>query len=168
MIQYHKINESYLIFRISNTNLLSWTRLYLRLETRNYTQLKICLFCSMLPSSTVHYYICWSPSLEGKLVYRSCGTSLYRERLQQQNGDMRKRDKVEATCTWLHLVQGHICSPSPLLALPLPLSHPPPINVIRGASLRPFPPPPPPPTYSPLLDFGHFWRPRLKSRTASV
>jgi hypothetical protein len=26
----------------------------------------------------------------------------------------------------------------------------------------------PPPTYSPLQDFGHFWRPRPKSRTASL
>ena len=32
---------------------------------------------------------------------------------------------------------------SPLPALPLPLSHPPPINAIRGAGLRLFPPPPP-------------------------
>jgi hypothetical protein len=31
---------------------------------------------------------------------------------------------------------------SPLPALPLPLSHPPPINAIRGAGLRLFPPPP--------------------------
>jgi hypothetical protein len=34
---------------------------------------------------------------------------------------------------------------SPLLALPLPLSHPPQINAIRGAGLRLFPPTPPPP-----------------------
>jgi hypothetical protein len=27
---------------------------------------------------------------------------LYRERLQQQNGDLRKRDRVESTCTWLY------------------------------------------------------------------
>ncbi len=32
---------------------------------------------------------------------------------------------------------------SPLPALPLPLSHPPPKNAIRGAGLRLFPPPPP-------------------------
>jgi hypothetical protein len=35
---------------------------------------------------------------------------------------------------------------SPLPALPLPLSHPPPINAIRGAGLRLFPPPPLTPT----------------------
>ncbi len=57
-------------------------------------------------------------------LYRSCGTFLYRERLQQQNGDMRKRDKVESTCTWLYLVQGQICYLSPLLALPLSLLPP--------------------------------------------
>jgi hypothetical protein len=75
-------------------------------------------------------------------MYHSCGTFLYRERLQQQNGDLRKRDKVEATCTWLHLMQGQICSPYPLLALPSPC-HSPPINVITGS--RPalyFRPPP--------------------------
>jgi hypothetical protein len=80
---------------------------------------------------------------------------LYRERLQQQNGDMRKRDKVEATCTWLYLVQGQICSPSPLLALPLPLSLSPPINVITGSRpalyFRPPSPPHPPEDYSKIL-----------------
>ena len=45
-------------------------------------------------------------------LYRSCGTFLYRERLQQQNGDMKKRDGVKITCTWLHVVQGRVYSPS--------------------------------------------------------
>jgi hypothetical protein len=58
-------------------------------------------------------------------MYRSYGTFLYQERLQQQNRDMRKRDKVKATCTWLHVVQGHICSPSPHLTPPPPSLTPP-------------------------------------------
>jgi hypothetical protein len=57
---------------------------------------------------------------------------------------------------------------SPLPALPLPLSHPPPINVIRGASLRPFRPPPSPTHALPVQDFSHFWRPRPKTWTASI
>ncbi len=55
---------------------------------------------------------------------------------------------------------------SPLIALPLPLSHPPPINPIRGAGLRLFPPPPPP--SHPLRIVTSFWRFRPKSRMASI
>ncbi len=84
-------------------------------------------------------------------LYRSCGTFLYRERLQQQNGDMRKRDRVETTCTWLHLVQGHICYPSP----PPPLLTPPFKCDNRTAGLRSHfrPPSPAPPQedYSQIL-----------------
>ncbi len=53
----------------------------------------------------------------------------YRERLQQQNGDIGKRDGVKTTCIWPHLVQGHVYSslspPSPPVSLP-------PQNVITG------------------------------------
>ncbi len=31
-------------------------------------------------------------------MYRSCGTFSYRERLQQQNGDIRKRDGMKTIC----------------------------------------------------------------------
>jgi hypothetical protein len=58
---------------------------------------------------------------------------------------MRKSDKVEATCTWLYLVQGQICSPSPLLALPLPFSPPPHKCDNREPPCALFPPPPPHP-----------------------
>ncbi len=90
-------------------------------------------------------------------VYHSCGTFLYRERLQQQNADMRKRDKVESTCTWLHLVQGQICSLSPPCPSPPALTPPPPpINVITGSQpALCFRPPPlhphPPEDYSQIL-----------------
>ncbi len=53
---------------------------------------------------------------------------------------------------------------SPLPALPLPLSHPPPINAIRGAGLHLFPSPP----SHPLRIVTSFLRPRPKSRMASI
>ncbi len=52
---------------------------------------------------------------------------------------------------------------SPLPALPLPLSHPPPINAIRGAGLHLFVPP-----SHPLRIVTSFWRFQPKSRTASI
>jgi hypothetical protein len=55
-------------------------------------------------------------------LYRSCGTFLYRERLQQQNGDMRKRDKVESTCTWCKDKFAPLSPPCPP---PPPLTPPP-------------------------------------------
>ena len=73
--------------------------------------------------------------LKNCLVYCSCGTFLYRERLQQQNGDMRKRDGVKTMCIWLYLVQGRVYSslspPSPFKcnnkgSWPALLFHPPP------------------------------------------
>ncbi len=100
-------------------------------------------------------------------LYRSCGTFSYRERLQQQNGDMRKRDKAETRCTWLHLVQGHICSPSLLLTPPPPFSLPP-INAITGqpaCALIPIPPPPHPP---PMRIMARSWQPHPKTRMASI
>jgi hypothetical protein len=84
-------------------------------------------------------------------MYRSCGTFLYQERLQQQNGDMRKRDGMKAMCIWLHLAQGRVyssLSPPPLFSLfSLPTSN----AITRAAGLRShFRPPHPPPE-----DYGH-------------
>ncbi len=96
-------------------------------------------------------------------LYRSCGTFSYRERLQQQNGDIRKRDGVKTTCIWPHLVQGHVYSSLSPPSLPLSL---PPSNVItRAAGLRAISAPPPSPPHR-IMD--RFWQPRPKSRMATI
>jgi hypothetical protein len=75
-----------------------------------------------------------------KYMYSSCGTFLYRKRLLQQNGDMRKRHLHACK---LHLEQGHIyshLSPSP----PTPAS-----NRRDKRGLLALFPAPPLPTHSP-------------------
>ena len=74
-----------------------------------------------------------------KYMYSSCGTFLYRKRLLQQNGDMRKRHLHACK---LHLEQGHIYSH-------LSPPHPPLTDAIREAGWLCFLPPPPLPTHSP-------------------
>jgi hypothetical protein len=96
-------------------------------------------------------------------MYRSCGTFFYRERMQQQNGDIRKRDGVKTMCIWLHLVQGRVYSslsppPHPLLT---------PAFKCDNKGSRPALPFPPPPTL-PQRIMDRLWQPRPKSKMASI
>jgi hypothetical protein len=54
-----------------------------------------------------------------ELVFRSCGTFSYRERLQQQNGDIRKRDGRENFMYMGAVSDKDTLAPPPLPSPPL-------------------------------------------------
>jgi hypothetical protein len=98
-------------------------------------------------------------------VYRSCGTFLYQERLQQQNGDIRKREGVKTMCIWLAF-STRTCLLPPLSSFP-----PPPLTSLQmrlegQPACAHFRPPSPSPPPQRIID--RFWQPRPKSRMASI
>ncbi len=117
------------------------------------------LFCSIIFCSILFYSIIFYVAFLWNFF-------ISREAATAERGYEKERQSVNYMHTAAFSARTNLFSPLP--ALPLPLSHLPPINVIRGAGLRPFPPPPSPTHVLPMQDFSRFWRPRPKSRTASI
>jgi hypothetical protein len=127
---------------------------------------KICPLPGGQLSSTHYSQLSWREVLVNNVIHYVPVVSFrwnfsYRERLQQQNGAIGKKDGVKTTCIWLRLVQGHVYSS--LSPLPPPLSLP---LQMCSRPERHFRPPHTPPPHHRIMD--RFWQPRPMSRMASI